>query len=378
MKNTNISTSHLDYIKRRNLNNIVKLIRVKGAVSRAQVAAEMGLSKSAVSTLVDELLEKGIVQETGIGSSTAQGGRRSILLSFDPDYRLCIGVNITSKFTSILIANLDGNVRYYDKYAKADHIPEIVGYIRDSINKHCLSLSSIAGIGLAVPGITDVASGIVVESPSMGWVNLDLASHLSCEFPFPVFVLNDVDCLALGENWIGSAASQDNIYFIGINDGLGSSLIINGQLYTGSNGQAGEVGYTILDSVRGDWKCNQFGQYGWLEQTVSGWALQKTGLSVEKVFEAYAMGSSAVAATVDLFIRNLSVMIANCVALLNPDCVVIGGEASEYMGNVVPIIRDNVSQMVPIRVEVRTAQLGEKAYNFGAIAHALSIVDLID
>lgn len=378
MKGVSISTSHLDYIKKRNLNSIVKLIREKGTMSRAQVAAEMGLSKSAVSSLVDELLEKGIIHETGIGSSTSQGGRRSILLSFDPDYRYCIGVNITSRSTSILISDLDGNVRHYDKYGRVDNVQQIVEYILYTISKHKLSNGLIAGIGLAVPGITDVSSGTVIESPSMGWVGLNLASHLSKSFPFPIFVLNDVDCLALGENWIGSAASQDNIYFIGINDGLGSSLIINGQLYTGCNGQAGEIGYTILDSVRGNWRCNQFGQYGWLEQTVSGWALQKTGLPVEKVFEAYSTGNSSVASAVELFIRNLSVMIANCIALLNPDCVVIGGVVSEHMKNVVPIIRDKVSQMVPIRAEIRTAQLGEKAYNFGAIAHALSIVDLID
>lgn len=378
MKNGGSSTSHLDYIKKRNLNCIVNLIHARGTMSRAQVAAEIGLSKSAVSSLVDELLEKGIILETGIGRSTTQGGRRSILLSFNPNHRLCVGINITARSVTILISNLDGEIRSCDRFPGSVEASKILDYIQACFDNHEVDLESIAGIGIAVPGITDFHTGIVVESPSLGWVNLNLASYIAEQYEIPVFVLNDVDCMALGENWIGSAVDKKNIYFVGINDGLGGALIINGQLYTGSSGRSGEIGYTILDSSHKDWSCNCFGRYGWLEQTVSGWALHKTNLPLDMLFKSYLQGGSEAAPEVEMFIQNLSIMISNGVALLNPDCVIIGGKVAEYMGEIMPIISENVARIVPISTEIRMAKLGEKAHNFGAISHILKNVDLTD
>lgn len=372
------ASSHLDYIKKKNLNSILNLIHSRGDISRAQVAAELDLSKTAVSSLMDDLLEKGIVKETGIGSSAIHGGRRSILLNFNPDYRYCIGINVTSRSTSILVSNLDGDVRHYDQYPTAKNVEQLLMSISKSMVQHEIDIKQIAGMGIAVPGITDVETGTVIESPSMGWTNLKLADAISEVYPFPVFVLNDVDCLTLGENWIGSAAAFKNVYFVGISDGLGSAMIINGTLYTGSSGKAGEVGYTILDTVSNSYKINCLGQYGWLEQTVSGWALQKTGLSLDAVFEAYSKKDPKVTPVVDAFVHNLSVMIANAVALLNPDCVVVGGSVAEHMNEIIPQVKNNVSRFVPISTEIRMAKLGEKAHHFGAIAHILNNVDLTD
>ena len=378
MKSNISASSHLDYIKKRNLNSILNLIHLRGNISRAQVATEIGLSKTAVSSLVDELLGKGIVKETGIGNSAAQGGRRSILLNFNADYRYCLGINVTCKSTSILISNLDGEIRHYDNYPSAMKVERLLEFIYTSIEKHAIDVKKIAGMGIVVPGITNVETGTVIESPSMEWADRKLAACISEFYTFPVFVLNDVDCLTLGENWIGSAADLKNVFFVGINDGLGSAMIINGSLYSGSSGQAGEVGYTILDTASNDYKRNCLGQFGWLEQTVSGWALQKTGLTIKALFDGYLKNDPEATPVVDTFIHNLSIMISNTVALLNPDCVVIGGSVSEYMGDIIPIIRSNVNKFVPISTEIRMAKLGEKAHHLGAVAYILKNIDITD
>lgn len=379
MKKTLLTTkeqTHLDYIKSRNLNKIINLIRQSQPISRAKVASALGLSKSAVSSLVDGLIEKKFVTEIGIGESTVQGGRRGVLLGFNPKARLCVGVSVTQDYITVMISDLDGVYEIYDRFEQTNQVERLIELIQGCICDHKINPEEIIAIGISVPGITKTREGIVVESPTIDWFDLELVKQMQEHFISPIYVLNDVDCLALGENWIGSAREEGITYFIGINKGLGSALIIDGELYMGRDSQSGEIGYTILDADNFTPHVNQLGKFGWLEESVSGWALEKTGYPLSQVFVEYRKGNERVVPVVERFIKNLSVMVANSIAMLNPDCVVIGGEVSEYMDEELKQIRDNVSAFVPIQAEIRRAKLGTSAFNLGAIAYTLVSVDL--
>ena len=376
MRSNTKERTHLDYVKRRNLNKIIHLIRQSQPISRAKVATALGLSKSAVSSLVDELIEKKIITEIGIGESTVQGGRRGVLLGFNPKAKFCIGVSVTQDYVTVMISDLDGAYDIFDQFEQTNQVEELIEIVSSCIRSYQINQEDVIAIGISVPGITKTREGIVVESPTLGWFNMEIVKKMQEYFISPIYVLNDIDCLALGENWIGSAREEGITYFIGINKGLGSALIINGQLYMGRDSQSGEIGYTILDSDNFVPTVNQLGKFGWLEESVSGWALEKTGYSLSRIFAEYRNGNDRVVPAVERFIKNLSVMVANSIAMLNPDCVIIGGEVTEYMEGELERVRENVTAYVPIQADIKKAKLGTSAYNLGAIAYALGVVDL--
>ncbi|MDB5055498.1 MAG: hypothetical protein JWM44_3548, partial [Bacilli bacterium] len=331
---------NLDIMKKINRSLILNTIRSYQPLSRAQIAQKLKMSRSTVSSIVEELLLKKLVVELGYGNSTSEGGRRGVELGFNPKSAYGIGVDIGGTKILVVITDLDGCIEFREKFQTTSDTKKIIEIIKQSINKAGLSEKDIVAMGVGVPGIT-TKEGLVVDAPALNWTNLYLKSNLQEHFRFPVFINNDVNCAALGERWLGSGNNADDLFFIAIGTGVGSAIVANGELIQGHQCAAGEIAYNISENDIKQGQENHLGEFGVFEKKVSGSALEKYYSSLDQLFIEYTQGNKAASEIIENFILHLSINIANVVNLLNPEFVLIGGGVSELMGDVIEKIQES-------------------------------------
>lgn len=364
-----------DLIKRLNLSLVQETILKHQPINRAQIAKKLNLSRSTVSSLVDELLRKKMVVELGLGESTQEGGRRGVKLGFNPKSAFGIGVDIGGTKINVFITDLKGEIIYREKVETTADIQKVIYIIKKGLEEAQIEESEIIAMGVGVPGITNSKEGIVLDAPALKWTNVNLREQLTESFNFPVFINNDVNCAALGERWLGSGKNTNDMLFISIGTGVGSAIISDGELIYGHNYQSGEIAYNVSEEDVRLGNYNKLGEFGLFEKKTSGQALSQNGFTSRELFQEYEKGNPKAIPIIKDFIQRLSIAIVNAINLLNPESVVIGGGVSESMGTVIREIEENVNRLTPIKTKIRLASLGGDAGSYGAIAYALEEIE---
>ncbi|MCL6613678.1 MAG: ROK family protein, partial [Firmicutes bacterium] len=241
------------------------------------------------------------------------------------------------------------------------------------------------GIGVGVPG--GVREGGVVQwAPALGWRNLALAEEIARKFPYPVFVENDVNLLALGEYWYGIGQGTRSLVCLAVGTGLGAGIVLDGQVYTGAHAAAGEVCNLVADI---SYLGRTYPGFGWLEGFVSGPALARRYASLleemgkgphsevlpnvdaEVVFARAREGEPIACRVVEEFTRYLALALVSIVAVLDPEMIVLGGGVSESAD----VFRDRLvelcSPVLQVMPRVEVSRLGVDAGVMGAVALAL-------
>lgn len=373
-KSTNLG--HLELIRRINRSMVLSTIKSEQPISRSQVAKRLSLSKATVSAIADELIQKKLIMEY---DSCRDGGvgRPSTMLVFNPKSAYCIGVDIGGTKLLLIITDLVGDILYEKKVPTSSRIEDLVDTVRQAMAACSLEEKDIFGMGIGVPG-TVLGDGMVVRAKALQWKNVPLQQMMNEEFSFPVFVGNDVNLAALGERWLGSGEQVDDMLFLSLGTGIGSALVCNGRLVLGVQGRSGEIGYFLESRDVEQGNVNHLGVQGILEQKCSGTALDGHGCSAEELFRAYRQGDSRSKEIIDRFVLDISVSIANCISLLNPSKIVIGGGVSDSIGEVIHRIQSEVARMTPIQADVCLASLGIRAGALGAINYASCLIEQQD
>ncbi len=228
-------------------------------------------------------------------------------------------------------------------------ISHIENAVRLSLRKAGLELSDIGGVGVAAAAIIDIGRGLVTEAPNLPrWRNIPLRDRLAESLGKPVFLLNDASAAALGEHRMGAGRGLDNLIYITVSTGIGGGLVINGQLYNGTDGCAAEIGHMIV-LIDGP-LCN-CGKRGCFEAMASGTAIarmarQRLAAGAKSCLAELARGKVedvtaemvAVAArrkdgmalsVIAEAARYLGIGLANLVNIINPQMVIIGGGVSK-------------------------------------------------
>jgi len=362
--------AHLELIKKMNRDLVLDTIRAEQPISRAKVAAQLGLSRSTVSSIVDELIAKKFVVETGLGSSTKEGGRRAIELGFNPKSGYGVGVEIEAKSLLICIADLDGGVVFQQKTEAEPTFQTIYSYILHCLEQAAVPMEQVIAIGFCIPGLTDSVAGIVVDAPEMSWKNVHFIAEMKRYLEKPLYINNDVNCAALAERWLGATRNVDDFVYISIGMGVGSAIVANGELVQGKDFMAGEIGYFLLEEDLFHKQVNKLGDFGVFDKKISGQALEQYADSVEALFAEYEQGIEQSVRVLHRFANHLSIGIANVVSLLNPEKVIIGGEVARFMAPMLDEIRASVAAITPIRSTIELAEIGEQSGALGAIAYA--------
>ena len=369
-------------LHRANLERVVRAVRLSGSLTQAEIARTTGLSAATVSNIVRELKESGTVEVT----PTSAGGRRARSVSLSGDAGIVIGVDFGHPHLRVAVGNLAHQIlaeeaEPLDVDASAeqgfDRAELLVGRLLDATG---VDRAKVAGVGLGVPGPIDVASGMLGSTSILpGWSGTQPALALGERIGVPVAVDNDANLGALGELVWGSGRGVRDLAYIKVAGGVGAGLVIDGQIYRGPGGTAGEIGHITLDESGPVCRC---GNRGCLETfTAARYVLplleptHGTGLTMEKVVALAKEGDPGCRRVVADVGRYVGSGVASLCNLLNPSRVVLGGDLAEAGELVLGPIRTSVGRYaIPSaarQLELVPGSLGGRAEVLGALALAL-------
>jgi predicted NBD/HSP70 family sugar kinase len=362
--------------------HILRTIKERGIISRTDLQQITGLSWGTVTNTTRELLNRNLIREEGALSTKA--GRKPVQLALNKQDHCLAGVEIAPDRVRCLVLNLAGDLLWHgERAAIAGEAPEAVLEATAELVNRALAAPNAAartcmGVGVAVPGALDVKRGIVRYAPRMpGWNNVGVLSFLRSHINVTVRLEHNPNCLALAERWFGAAGEAENVLCIHLGEGVGMGILINGEIFRGGEGLAGEFGHTTLDPAGPPCAC---GDRGCVEAYCSASALlahTKSHLNgdastaagtVEELAALAAQGNHAAKATFELMGEKLGIGVANLIDLFNPDVVILAGRSTVASSHFLPALQREVDTHAwrQSGKKLHISSLGERATAMGA------------
>jgi predicted NBD/HSP70 family sugar kinase len=340
-----------------------------GPISRAALRSSLRIGLSTVTTVVQELVEGGYVAESGQAAST--GGRPPRLLDVARDFGGVLAVDIGGSNLRFAAAGLRGAVTYRATVNTANALVAR-GSLQDALLEGLEAARAQLGgpvraVAVSIAGIVDPATGAVTRVDNVsGWREGDDLRWLE-GLSKRVLIDNEANLGALGERRALGAAAPDDILFVALGAGVGAGLVLDGTLYRGATGAAGEIGLLRL----GDTPVE-------LERVASARALaadysRRTGardIAPEQVVERAGAGDQDARASLDAVVAELAIGIANAAILLNPSVVVLGGGLALAEDRLLEPLRRRMTGLVPAPPPVVLGRLGAEAALVGAVEWA--------
>lgn len=389
-----------DYnVKSFNKHAALDLIRFSGTgMSRTELADQMGLTRAAVSLIVETLLESRVVLEAE--SRSAPSGRPPVVLEINPGRGLVGAIDMGATHVSIAVADYAGRIRQESefpldiKYGPEACLATADQNLRRMLEGQGLSMSDLSAVGIGVPGPVITEAGMVLAPPIMpGWDRYPIRASMEETWNLPVTLNNDAELGALGEWAYGAGRGERNIAYIKVGSGVGAGLILNQQIYGGTMGAAGEIGHLTIDPNGPPCNC---GNHGCLEAFSGGHAIAKQGqqlarsgrrtllanLPIEKItaFEVAEAARRGDIHAQEILARAgtyIGIAIAGLINLFNPSVVIIGGGVAQ-VGDILtaPIrqaVRERAMRASEQSVRITTGMLGRRSVLIGATVQAVNV-----
>ena len=369
----NLSTGNQDT----QIKKILQFLLQGGSKSIPEIRDFSGMSLPTVTKLVNELVEQGILVESGKRESS--GGRPPSLYGLNSTMGYIIGIELLINSFRLSIINLDHEVIYeyetdnFDLRNRDNAFDFISKTIPELIEKNAIPENKILGIGMGITGRVNGRKGL---SYSFLHFDVPLTKLLSDHWGFPVFIDNDTHLMALGEQRFGFAREKNNVIYVNLSKGIGIGVISNGVLHNGESGFAGEFGHIHFEDNDKWCVC---GKKGCLETVVSGYALEakfsqyqseKETVTYKQILQRVYTGDPSVSAILTEMGERLGQALSILVQVLNPGLIILGGRFTE-VGETLryPVIKGLSLYGLPQLVadcEVRTSSLGDKSAMLGA------------
>ncbi|MGW6276806.1 ROK family protein [Kribbella sp. NPDC055071] len=254
---------------------IVALLGTRGPTSRTAIARGLGLSPATVTQVTKDLIARGIVEE--LESVPSNGGRPARLLGLVSQAGVALGAKVTADHVAVVAAELDGTVLASAAHDFDPNAPDMLDRLGQILTQEVAGLDrQLLGVGVGVPGsVDDQASGIV-DAPTLGWRAVPVGAVLRQAVGTPVLVDNDVNTLAAAERLYGIGREHSSYLVVTIGRGIGCAMVVDGGIYRGANGGAGEIGHIPVSAVGGDEPRCTCGSTGCLESYIGADALVRT------------------------------------------------------------------------------------------------------
>jgi predicted NBD/HSP70 family sugar kinase len=373
--------------------SVLELIWRQREISRAEIARRTGLSRSTVSEIVTKLLSSGLVSEVGDGPS--RGGRRPVILRFQDQAHVILGVDMGASHVSVCLTDLRGEVfswQHREHPVRSD--PDGTEVLIRELCDQCLtakkgSRKALLGIGLAVPAPVDPRaperlSGIVLPS----WRGHPGVGGFFEGYDVPVFVDNDANLGAIAEYWWGAAKGVDDFTYIKLATGIGSGHMVGGRIYRGATGVAGEIGHISIDPQGPRCVCGNRGclaTYVGSQELVAraehliprfpDSLLANGDITITSIEDAALSGDPLAINLVEEAALHLGIVIAGVLNLMNPASVILGGGLSRLNEQLVNPLREAVLRRTLVNSiaasEIRTSDLGPQDIAIGAATYVL-------
>ena len=353
MRNIDLQKQEFSEKERRNI-RILEILRKKGPISRPDISKEIGINVVTVSNYIDDFLKNKLVYEKELDVS--EGGRRPTLIELNPHGGYIIGVGLNLMNMVGLLVDLKGNILTKTQIARpranVKEIAEcVLEIIREILKRSKQYTANIKGIGVGIAGLINKKDGSIHWPQRMDHyytyasVDLSLAELIENEFDLPVLIENDATCACFGEQWMDIEREFKNVIYMF--SGVGCGIIINGEIYTGTNGYAGEV--SIYNYRQDDLFNCKIGNNCFLkrwetdlgitedlktvfsrdhraaEKFFKMTSVDSTSLELKTILSAAQENDPTSVAALERAAKRLGIKIAYLVNLLNPETVIIGG-----------------------------------------------------
>lgn len=315
--------------KQHNRDLVLRTLFSHESISRAEIARVTNLTRTTVSDVVNGLLNEGLVNEIGLGESI--GGKSPILLSVIADSRYLIGLNLAQDKFIGAIVNLRGEIKETVEIKvndnDGDKALELVYQILDQLIRK--KIKPIVGIGVGTPGLVNTREGVIVNAVNLAWQDLPLGALLEKKYKIPVSILNDSQATAIGEYVYGGNHKPDeNLIVVNVKHGIGAGILINGRLFQGDGGGAGEIGHVVVQENGIQCRC---GKSGCLETVASARAVINQ-LGVSSFEQALVEFSSSNGNSKEIITnagKYLGISLANLIGTLNIQKIVLTGDMTQ-------------------------------------------------
>lgn len=385
------------FVRETNLTLVLRLIHSQAPISRAQLAMITGLNKSTVSSLVDELLDQKLVHE--IGNTSGGAGRPATMLEINSQVGNIIGVELGVDFVSVAVTDFMGNI-LWRKREDADPdanqekmIEQTLRIVKEAMLVGKKKNQRFLGLGLVTPGTVNIKEGTLIFAPNLHWRNVPFGKIFSEQTKLKIYVENDANAAAIGEHLFGTARQCQDFLFVFAGVGIGGGLYLNGRLYRGNNGYAGEIGHFPITAEpsqtvchcgnRGCWETYA-NQYSIIQRVQARLEVKRTsiipklmaeqnsGLTIPLIKQAADAGDKE---AIDSFAEAGLAMgqgFAGLINIFNPKKIILGGPLSIAGEYLLPDIKEAVKRhSMPEtgqQVEVLLSPFGPDASLIGAIA----------
>ena len=373
-------------LRNANQRRVLETVRRHGRLTQAQISRRTALAPSTVSNIVHELIGAGL-----LAMEADNAGRRGQLISFRGSAGHVVGIDVGHRHLTVAVADLNQRIlaqRRHDLPAGhrfAEGLELVSTVLDDLLEDAGLPRSGLLAAGLTLPAPVDLEGRLISAAAILpAWGGIDVREESGRLLGLPVVVENDANAGALGELAWGAGRGTRNMVYVKVGHGVGSGLILNGSLFRGATGAAGEIGHSTLDE-RG--KVCRCGNRGCLETFVSSGEVARLlagthgpDLTVEGLVDAALAGDVACGRVVGDTGRTLGPTVATLCNTLNPELVVIGGEIARAGELLLGPLRETVSRhgvhgnVRDLRIEA--ARLGLQAHVAGAVIVALQRAEL--
>ncbi|MFF0468595.1 ROK family protein [Micromonospora zamorensis] len=373
-------------VRLRNRSALLTKLFLDGPLTRQDLVRSTGLSQPAVSNVVADLIDEGLVAEAGAAES--DGGRPSMLLRIAPRFAFVVGVDVGETRVRVELFDfamtLLASIEYPLDPARTE--PDLVaGHVVAGIDavtgQARVAPGDVLGVGIGVSGVVEQGAEAVVDAQALGWDRVPLERLIGAGTDLPLHIDNGAKTLGQAEMWFGAGRGARHAVFALVGSGVGASVVTNGATYRGASSSAGEWGHTTL--VYGGRAC-RCGARGCLEAYVGAEAIidryreARRGRPVPGEDEESQIAALVAAAETSATARRvlddtagyLGAGVANLINLFNPERVVLGGWAAMALGDLLPAVREAAGRQAlrqPYeQASIELCRLGVDAVALGA------------
>ena len=377
-----------DLIRAINRSAVLNMIKAYGPISRKEIAHRSGLSAATVTGITADLMAEGLVFEKAQGDS--HKGRPPILLALNPRGGYVVGLKLTESHVIGALTDLEATILAKRTVQLAGHgqndaVEALAEAVRALLADGRIRRSQLLGVGVGLAGTVDAERGVLRQSPHFGWRNVPLGEMLQRRVRVPVWIDNDVNTLTLAEKWFGEGHGIDDFLTVTVGRGVGMGIVVNGQVYRGMRGGAGEFGHTVIEPDGPPCDC---GKRGCLEAFVADPALLRLAAQavargeipppIDRVDDLLARAEAGNPAARAIFARAGEILgrgIANLVNLFNPQRIIISGEGVRAGDWLFRPMRSTIAREVmpglADMTEIRIDTWGDDAWARGAASLVL-------
>lgn len=386
-------------VKKLNRMNVLGLIKEYGVVSRKDLAVITGLTPPAITNIIKEFLELGLVTEEGVEES--KGGRRPIRLKFNHEAGYVIGMEIMMSEVKVAVTDLKNDPTYFETFSvdmvdPKVGVQELVLKVKGFLKSEGLSEKKVLAVGIAFPALISGKEGIIKRAVNLGplWNDFPLKNIMEKELNLPVFIENNSNASALAERWFGGGTESRNLVYINLGEGISAGIILDDRIVYGFQGHAGEIGHIL---IRQNGPLCNCGNRGCLESICGIPALTRKAnseltllhnsdplkdlweenkkVTIDDVLKCSHIKGTYAWEIIRQAGEHIGIALSNLINLYNPEVIFIGGKLSAANDILLEPILDKIKSHafpeIASSTKVEISLLGKNSGAIGACALAI-------